>query len=59
MQSRIRNFFRVGMGLALCLPALAGTVNPPTVVPEPAAIALIGTGIAAVAGLRYYRSRKR
>jgi hypothetical protein len=59
MNSRIGKFLRFGVGIAMCLPALAGSVVVPTVAPEPATIALIGTGIAAVAGVRYYRSRKR
>lgn len=58
MNNRLRNIVRLGIGIAVCLPVFAGTATP-AVAPEPATIALISTGIAAVAGIRYYRSRKR
>lgn len=57
MNKNVRVFMRLGFLSAICLPMFAGSVV--TVTPEPAAIGLIGVGFAAVAGIRYYRSRKR
>ena len=57
MSKNVRMFMRLGVLSAMCLPVFAGTVV--AVAPEPAAIGLIGVGLAAVAGIRYYRSRKR
>lgn len=45
--------------LAVSAPAFALSLAPPTVTPEPATAGLIGAGIAALFGVRYYRSRKR
>ena len=41
--------------LALSLPTLAGVPNPPPHVPEPATIALLAGGLAAVIGARKLR----
>ncbi len=57
MNKHVRILVRLGILGAMSLPLLAGT--PPAVAPEPATMGLIGAGLAAVVGIRYYRSRKR
>lgn len=57
MNKCLRIFARIGVLGALSLPAFAGVVV--RVTPEPATMGLIGAGVAAVLGIRYYRSRKR
>lgn len=48
----------IGFACLAGVSAFAGTVQPAPV-PEPATIALIGTGVATVLGIRYYRSRPK
>lgn len=57
MNKCLRIIMRIGVLSAVSLPAFAGVPAP--VAPEPATIGLIGAGVAAVLGIRYYRSRKR
>lgn len=57
MNKCLRIIMRIGVLSAVSLPAFAGVSAP--VAPEPATIGLIGAGVAAVFGIRYYRSRKR
>ena len=45
--------------IVLAVPAFAGANFPVVTVPEPTSILMIAGGIGAVAGLRYYRLRKR
>jgi len=52
--------FRILTGVMMAsVPVFAGVVPTPTAAPEPATVGLIGAGIAAVLGIRYYKSRKR
>ena len=57
MNKYLRIFMRIGVLGVVSLPAFAGVVT--RVTPEPATMGLIGAGVAAVLGIRYYRSRKR
>lgn len=59
MSKGLRVSLRIGILSAMCLPVFAGVVVNPTTAPEPATIGLIGAGLAAVVGIRYYRGRKR
>ena len=58
----VKLFERVVAGglvlLVACGSALAGTVTPPTSVPEPGTIGLVLAGIAGVAAIRRSRRRK-
>jgi predicted transporter len=48
-----------GAVIVCALPAFAGNPIPPRNMPEPGTIAMLVSGLGAVAGLRYYKLRKR
>jgi hypothetical protein len=45
--------------IVLAAPVFAGNPIPPPHVPEPGTIMMVVSGLGAVAGLRYYKLRKK